>query len=160
MSWLRWPAAGMVVVFFYSNVLAPPLAQAGFWEERRQAVHTRTGQAPPLGRSANGTSPLPAEASQLLASLPSPVTQLPFGSVAAPVATGAPSLPHVPSERLHLALTDGHLPGWLTALASSHGTLREVYLPSASPTELVVHLQDAHEHEEAQRNLAVLVETF
>ncbi|MBI3292314.1 MAG: hypothetical protein HYZ73_05845, partial [Elusimicrobia bacterium] len=36
--WVRPTAAVMAVVVFYTHVLAPPLARASFWEDRRHAV--------------------------------------------------------------------------------------------------------------------------
>ncbi|MBI3291526.1 MAG: hypothetical protein HYZ73_01775, partial [Elusimicrobia bacterium] len=48
-QWSHPVAAAMAVVVLYSQVVAPPLAQAGFWEERRHAIQGVEGSRGRVG---------------------------------------------------------------------------------------------------------------
>ncbi|MBI3292900.1 MAG: hypothetical protein HYZ73_08870, partial [Elusimicrobia bacterium] len=152
--WIRSTACGTAVVFFYSNVIAPPLAQANFWEERRQAVQAlRPSHVPP-------THP----AWPVLAQLPSPQAQLATLTPAHPV---PPLIAPRPSPLRGRGQGEGAgvhrsqpLPEWLNRVVAPYGTVQELWLPTDRPRRLILHLQDAHDHLEAQQNIAALIETF
>ncbi|MBI3292551.1 MAG: hypothetical protein HYZ73_07065, partial [Elusimicrobia bacterium] len=124
------------MALFHSNVLAPPLAQAGFWEERRQAVQGFTPSTPP-----------PA---------PTPPLGPPFPD---PSITGNRRGFSTLSPRVRARGTP--IPAWLLEAIGPYGEVREISLtPSrgAAPQRLIILLQDAHEVLEAQTNLARILQ--
>src|SRR4051812_37971559 len=114
----------LALAYFQTNVIGLHAAEASFWNERRRALRSA---APP------------AAAPDPLAQLPS-AARAEFGAV-----LPAGSVPSFPPE-------SGPPSAWLSALVSPYGTLREVHFSSRPGAPLVVHIQDVHEIEEAQRN--------
>ncbi|MGQ0644337.1 MAG: NAD-dependent epimerase/dehydratase family protein, partial [Elusimicrobiota bacterium] len=50
------------------------------------------------------------------------------------------------------------LPRWLTAVPLHYGDIRKVHLaPDAARRPLVIHIQDAHDHYEAQKNIGAMI---
>jgi pSer/pThr/pTyr-binding forkhead associated (FHA) protein/serine/threonine protein kinase len=49
---------------------------------------------------------------------------------------------------------------WLSTLILPYGSLREIHLSSDEEAPLIIHVQDAHGIEEAQRNIAGLIQTL
>ncbi|MBI3291575.1 MAG: hypothetical protein HYZ73_02025, partial [Elusimicrobia bacterium] len=163
--WVRPMAAVMAVVVFYADVLAPPLAQASFWEERRLAVQglkERAGRGGHEGLS-RGDARFASSLHGGLAVPDDPVKlHLTQGTTSAPhsapsgSATEAPLIQPLgppPSRRLG--------PSWAGEIARAigpYGAVSDVYFPPETKTPLVIHIQDAHEHPEAQQNIARIIE--
>ncbi|MBI3292387.1 MAG: hypothetical protein HYZ73_06225 [Elusimicrobia bacterium] len=157
--WVRWTATAMAVVFVYSNVLAPPLLQAGFWEERRQAVQTQRHIANSrlAGSShdpTNPRTPFPFDRSPLLLAqltplIPGSATDLPR-TVPPPFLASAPpqNLPRVARRQLSAVPWLQHLPWeWVTVQAIDWP------VQAKATTPIVIHLQDVHGHPEAQLHI-------
>ncbi|MBI3291462.1 MAG: hypothetical protein HYZ73_01440 [Elusimicrobia bacterium] len=163
-------AVGMAIIYFYSQVLAPPLAQASFWSERRQAVQDMKRGAG-AGRDSVNTFALGAHST--LASLPQlpgsafpdlnfipPVERVPlaqpkgFTSPATAPAPPSSILPQVSPTILHRYPVLGALP-------LAFGAFKGIHLaPSRSQSPLVLHLQDVHMNPEAQFNIAASLEAL
>lgn len=147
-SWQRWTATLTVAVFAYSNVLAPPLAQASFWEERRRSVEVQRPNhisQVPLPQSLLAQLSNPAASPSSSSFFHHPLIQRPSESQAA-AGTSSPS--------------EDSLLRWLSRVAGPYGTVRQVWLPNPRPRFLILHLQDAHDHGEVQQNIAGLIAAF
>ncbi len=53
------------------------------------------------------------------------------------------------------------LPEWISSLATAYGDVAEVHLaPGAKDRPLIIHIQDAHDQYDAQKNIARLIESL
>jgi hypothetical protein len=134
------------VTFFFSTISAP-LVEANYWQERREAVQARQSTKTLYAMGPSGAGAL-AEA-------------LPFldGQVSGGVELGSLSGASLPLA--HSSLTAEQvksLPAWLNGISSAHGSISQAYFaPEAAKRPLVVHIQDVHEHQEAQLNISALI---
>lgn len=130
---LKKSIASLVTIAFLGTTVCQPFAEASFWGDRRKAqekfARNRQGseQAPLLLASANLGSA--------------------FGSAQPiPVAPAPADL-----SRLSGPLQQSPL---FRSLPYANVSVRDVYLPSTSPRQLVIHIQDVHANWEAQKNIA------
>ncbi|MBL0249449.1 MAG: glycosyltransferase [Elusimicrobia bacterium] len=101
--------------------------ESSLWDSRREISRRLRSQESTHAPSVNP--------SPLLAALPG----------AAPLAFDRPAAPPAsPSD-------------WLSALVAEHGWVREAHISPRSGAPLIVHIQDAHGVEDAQRHIAALV---
>jgi hypothetical protein len=165
--------------YFFSNVAAVHAAEANFWSERREAARQKKEKpsladavpALSLLNEERGRAGLTREQYQLLAQLPGatnfdlgvtedvPVTNRyvppvsPSPDISAPSA-GKP-LPESASPN-HQPLRDA--PSWLSSLVLPFGSIRDLFLSRSPNAPLIIHIQDAHGIEEAQKNVAAMIE--
>ncbi len=134
----RVTAAALALSYFWVHVGAAHADERSYWEERRRA-RAMSGQS--IAR-------LPAEGSarDLFRYMPA-AAPVPLRSVSAPVASmgGAGRTTAAPLD-------------WLTDVVMPYGAVREVHRSAAPGSPLVIHIQDAHELENAQRNIGAIVE--
>ncbi|MGQ0644188.1 MAG: hypothetical protein ACT4O3_01705 [Elusimicrobiota bacterium] len=140
-------ALSTALVFAYST-FAAPLAEANFWSERRKAVE---------GQKNSRTSQQFAQLPQRLAAFGDTLP-----NVSAAGAFNLSQVGQIPAKdfsngsprRAEL----GKLPSWLTSLPTIYGDIRKVHLaPNADQRPLVVHIQDAHNYTDAQRNISAII---
>ncbi len=152
-------------VFFYSNVLTAYSAESAFWAERRNAANRMKKSAELADNVANiglaaerQNRGLSAEQYQLLAQLPK-ATNLEFG-MSESVTNGLPSTGKMIREDLKAAVrNDGkNTPTWISSLILPYGAIRDVYLSKSPDAPIIIHIQDAHGIEDAQRNMASLIQ--
>ncbi|MBI4396048.1 MAG: hypothetical protein HY548_03065, partial [Elusimicrobia bacterium] len=108
-------------------------AEANFWKDRKNAARNLDRSYP------------------LLAQLPA-TAQMPWGlpgdvSVVSAETRSANELPH--SE---------DAPSWLSNVILPHGYIRDIHLSKRDGAPFIIHIQDAHDVEEAQRNVAAIVQ--
>ncbi|MBI3291394.1 MAG: hypothetical protein HYZ73_01075, partial [Elusimicrobia bacterium] len=169
----RSVACGVVVVFLYST-LATPFAQANFWDERRQAVQDMkegaragVGSVKTFASGAHVKLSAPYGAHSTLASLPelsraegswmnrvAPVLQFPQLSQKGftPPIPGPGSLYVSPTALKRYPVLGG--------LPFAHGTVQALHLAPGHRAPLVIHIQDAHQVVEAQRNIAGIIQNL
>lgn len=128
-------------VYLLTNVAGLYASEDNFWKERNAASRQRT--SPPL-----------------LAQLPRGLTTR--GAVPELFPPLNSSVPGNPSPIFYRPLVPGAAKqlGWLPGLVAPFGEIREIHLSSRPNAPLIIHLQDAHEIEEAQRNLSGLIEAL
>jgi hypothetical protein len=133
----RW----LALVYTLTNVFRVYAGETNYWEERRQAVQRRSSPT----RLASFNVPRSAE---LVATGPSASLQT--------------QLPGQLMPASHRALLPGMEKdwGWLPELVANYGDIREIHVASRPDAPVVIHLQDVHDLEEAQKNLAGLVESL
>lgn len=122
---------GLAVIYAHTNVLAAH-AESNFWEERK------TFQ--------DKTHPDNAGSPALLAQLPT-AAQVDWQ----PTLRGEPAA--LPSSQVPA----GPL-GWVASLVLPYGSVGDVYISPRIDAPLVIHVQDAHHIEEAQRNISAIIE--
>ncbi|MBI4395876.1 MAG: hypothetical protein HY548_02190, partial [Elusimicrobia bacterium] len=154
-------------IYFSTQVVGATQVEKNFWAQRRAAVKNRS-QAGPSALEAGLLPALNAQGgsvnsgdSPILAQLPGVSTLLNFrppDSVSLPTrVTQAPVLPNpgisepVSGDRFPLPSSS------LSALAQSYGYIKEFHMAERPGAPLVIHIQDAHEHYEAQKNIASLI---
>jgi hypothetical protein len=135
--------------FFLLHVPGAYAVESNFWQDRR----SYSFKSP--------KSPQP-----LLASLPSSLVSPPGefvpGRVSPPPPFSGPSGRSFRSSfgSKPFSLEKSKKIDWITSSLGSYGDLREVFLSSDPKAPLVVHVQDVHDIEEAQRNIAGLLGGF
>jgi 4-alpha-glucanotransferase len=159
-------AIPLAVVYFLTNVASAYAVEANFWSERRRATEklkSRPSLAealPALEAGAAKSGRLSSEQHQLLAQLPR-AAQLDFGvSENRPLST-AVSQRTRPVRAQAPAASKAGSPGsedWLSQLILPFGSLREVHLSPAPGAPFIIHIQDAHGIEEAQKNMAAMIQ--
>lgn len=136
-------STAIIVLFTYAS-LVTPWVEANFWEERRQAVHGRNGQA---------------EGGNLVAQLPASIADaLPGTQNALSLVTRTPDDvlgASVPSSQ---KADFRRLPKFLTSLPVAYGEIRQVHLARTPNRPIVVHVQDIHGYLDAQLNIAGMME--
>ncbi len=154
--------------YLFSNVVGAHAAESAFWKERRNAAQRMQQKSslseslPALGLAAEerARAGLTSEQYQMLAQLPK-AGQVNFGAVAdIPITNGWPG--QGLGEKIPAGLKGGQSaddsPSWLSTLILPYGTLRDVYLSPVQNAPLVIHIQDAHEIQEAQKNMAAMIQ--
>jgi hypothetical protein len=150
----------------HSSVL-PAFAESGFWSDRREAAQrlkdkpTLDQALPSLGLSADdgARAGLSAEQYQLLAQLPK-ATNFDFGITENVSITDLqdPTTRLKPEDVRAAAATSKESPTWLSTLVLPFGSIRDVYLSPKTGSPLVIHIQDAHEIQDAQKNMAAMIQ--
>lgn len=106
-------------------------AARDLWSERRQAIRSTRSGPPYASRTTTGWDPL---------------------------AAAFPSMEKVsslPPSALH---SHDALPSWLSSAVGLYADVGEFYPPSSGEQRVLIHIQDLHEVEEAQRNIAAVLE--
>jgi hypothetical protein len=130
---LKKTIASLVTIAFLGTTVGQPWAEASFWGDRRKAQEkfTRT-------RPGSDSSPLLLASANLGSA---------FGNAhPIPVAPTPTDL-----SRLSGPLQQSPL---FRSLPHANVSVRDAYLPSTSPRQLVIHIQDVHANLEAQKNIA------
>jgi hypothetical protein len=148
----RGTAGLMAGAFLFTNVIAAHAGENAFWAERRGAAHR---VKPDESRPGERRSQNP-----LLAQLPQWLSSSPISREVIPSFPSSGSANQLPTLRSSLPKGDMKQWGWLPELVAPFGNISEIHLSSRPNAPLIIHLQDAHEVEEAQRNLAGLVGTL
>ncbi|HOW27290.1 MAG TPA: TerC/Alx family metal homeostasis membrane protein [Elusimicrobiota bacterium] len=158
----------LAIVFFYSNVIALHAVESNFWNERKQAAQ-RLKEKPSSSQSFSSfESPaeesrragLSPEQTQLLAQLPR-ATDFDFGvteNVAISSLGNAPSRTLRPDDVNKQSSPEKNNSTWISTLVLPYGAVRDVYLSRQPNSPVVVHIQDAHEIQEAQKNMAAMIQ--
>ena len=173
-SWLRATSLSMAVVFFYIQVaygVIEPVAQsrrekqyAKLWEERRAAANRlQQTSLEEEGENKNQEETLIAkvQAPQVENSLASQIPSLNLNLLpnSIPKTTIGQTNLKLPSQVQSRLET---LPSWFKSLSIHYARLTDLYLPSGwKPGDfMVVHIQDVHENQEAQKNIAKIIESL
>ncbi len=137
----RYFAQALVLIYGFSNVVSLYSAETNYWEERR-----RTGQR--RGSAAILATTQGLRAAEVVA--------------AGPTGDSPSSLAELAAGPSHRVLSPGMQKdwGWLPDLVAGYGDIREIHVAPRADAPVVIHLQDVHEVEEAQNNLAGLVESL
>lgn len=143
-----WTALIVAVTFFFTTVAAP-VAEANFWEQRRDASRRANGKA-------SGASPL-------YASLPASLGDI---DRVLPAVNGAlgNALRAQPPVELNGVETPAdrraaQLPAWLRGLPNAAGEIRRVSLAkNADTAPVAVLIQDVHDVYSAQTNIARILD--
>lgn len=120
-----------------TSTLLTPITEANIWQERRAATQ---------------------KGSQLYAQLTQPKNAnfQTFNKV-----TPTLDLDTHFSKRITSSSTkssEESLPEWAARVVAPYGTIQSTFLSSSKNSPLIIHVQDAHEVEDAQRNIAGLIE--
>ncbi len=155
-SWKARLGAVVALGFLHSNVFFAYAGEANFWGERRQAARRlgmNRSQATGGGATSSSAN---AAAYQMLAQLPR-AAPAPIGlSQTSSVGAGL----SMPTAGLGEALSgvgdrpSSGAPAWLSQAILPYGTIREIHLSKKPNAPLIIHIQDAHGIEEAQKNMA------
>ncbi|MBL0058483.1 MAG: hypothetical protein IPP35_05120 [Elusimicrobia bacterium] len=134
----RITGGGLAAAYVFSNVVGAHAVETSLWKERREAADRQRASGELYARLP-GVHPA-AGPDAILPNLAPSFTQ-----------SENPSLVEIlPPDAVETL-------GWLPAAVAAHGDIRRVHMAKKAGGPLVVHLQDVHENEEAQRNLAGLV---
>ncbi len=156
----RFIAVSMSAVYLWTNVFAAHAAESNFWAERRRGVQ-QSKQTSPLtlmasAATAPGQNSLSPDQRRVLAELPNIAQVTLNGSAASPnPAAARPGTP-LPAG----PLSQKEIPAWLSKVLSPYGSVREIHLAKSSKSPFIIHIQDAHGIEDAQRNMANIIETM
>lgn len=133
-------AASIALIYFFSNVSSVYAYEKSLWNSRRDAAQKMRGDS--FASASNGQ--------MILAQLPQ----------AAPVEFGRA----VPADRSALSASNQELfafgpkaGDWLGKMVSPYGSVRDLYLSPNTDAPFIVHIQDAHGIEEAQRNISSMI---
>ncbi|MBK7688956.1 MAG: UTP--glucose-1-phosphate uridylyltransferase [Elusimicrobia bacterium] len=140
----RITAGGLAVAYVFSNVVGAHAAEASVWKERRAAA---------VRQRAAG-----AQYARLPGGLASPATDAIFPT--RPSTLFPTDNPPGTEENAPLSPAATRAFGWLPAAVTAHGEIRRLHVAPGANTPVVIHLQDVHEIEEAQRHLGGLVEAL
>lgn len=137
----RAVTGGLVAAYLCVHVAGGHAAENNYWADRRRA----RGQ----GSLAMVNSKMAPGAENLFRAMPKagPLSlktdpALLAGAASTPTPDGSPRADW----------------GWLTEAVLPHGTVRETYMAPGGTSPLVVHVQDAHDVESAQRNIGAIVD--
>ncbi|MBL8023824.1 MAG: hypothetical protein JNK54_06025 [Elusimicrobia bacterium] len=152
-------AGALAVLFFGTNVLFASAPEVNFWAERRDASRRTMRSA---GASSGGAFDIgvTADRYQILAQLPK-VGQVTWGAPQSVSSVGVGLvLPGSFSagNALDLPLPSSDTPGWIANLILPYGSIRDVHIANKPNAPLIVHVQDAHGIEEAQKNIAAIIQ--
>lgn len=133
-------AASVAAVYLFTNVVTAYAGEQSFWNARRAATQRmRETDAAPAGVS---------DGRLLLAQLPH----------AAPVDLSRAVTGTQPVSAAKTPFVYGPKAGdWLGKVVMPYGSVREFHLADKADAPFIVHIQDAHGIEEAQRNIAAMV---
>jgi hypothetical protein len=143
--WGRAVGVTVATVYFLTNVALAYSPEKNLWSERRRLNEKKSAGA---------------QDNLLLAALP-------VASSSAALFQPLPASSRITSalsddlaKTLPLSLTAGHAK-LFNALQPTHGTIRKVWMPAHNAGErVVVHIQDVHQNENAQRHIGGVVESL
>jgi hypothetical protein len=144
-SWARTLAAIVASVYFFTNVAMAYTQEKNIWTERRRHI-----------KKSNTVT----QDNLLLASLPAASSPMAlFQSLSSPLkATSALSDEMAKTLPAGFAAKHSDL---FNALRMTHGTIRKVWLPTKNLGDrVVVHIQDVHQNEDAQRHIGGAVDAL
>ncbi|MBL0349437.1 MAG: hypothetical protein IPP68_03545 [Elusimicrobia bacterium] len=133
----------MAASFFFCNVLGVYAQEQNFWSARRVAARK---MQPPESEGID----LGQEGNMLLSQIPQAV-RMDLGSA------GGSAISSTPGELAKIPPTKTAPQDWLGKLVTPYGWVRDVYLSPKANAPVVVHIQDAHGIEEAQRNISAML---
>ncbi len=127
---------------FLFSTLSAPWVEAGFWEERKKVVAEAGLVSAGAGKSTNLAGLPAAQSLNLL-----PATKNPADSI----------------KTEHLAFKTHQKPNnnqytELIQTLSQYGAVRELHLSPKPEAPLILHIQDAHGIDEAQKNIYAIIE--
>jgi|GEM_PF-2895072 len=138
-GFLKKAIGGVVVLaFLWTNTGGLYAGENAFWRERREASRKFSSQ----GRDQKTALSLSAEARQMASVVPE-ATAVPMGKL-------------VPSALSQKGLKDPSSNNWINAILP-YGDVGEVYVSPKAGSPMVIHVQDAHGIEEAQKNISALL---
>lgn len=139
---MRFVAAAVAAVYFSTNVALAYSMERNVWVERRRHVEkNRAGASAPL----------------LLASLPKTSSPLAMFQTLSPASKTTSALSDELTKTLPAGFAQKHA-DLFTALHTTHGTIRKVWLPTKNlGNRVVIHIQDVHQNEDAQRHIGGVV---
>ncbi|MBK8869594.1 MAG: hypothetical protein IPN19_00735 [Elusimicrobia bacterium] len=144
-TWVRTSAAAVAIVHFFTNVALAYTPEKNYWAERRRNIESKNG-----GQEDN----------LLLAALPAATSSAALFQSLQPNSRTTSALSDDLAKTLPLSLTAGHAK-LFKALEATHGTIRKVWMPAHNAGErVVVHIQDVHQNEDAQRHIGGAVESL
>ncbi|MBL0349413.1 MAG: hypothetical protein IPP68_03420 [Elusimicrobia bacterium] len=124
---------GMAASVFLTSI--GPLAADDLWSDRRRAARSRfADEIAPAADSLKAVLPSAEEAWS--------------GRIFGPTEAAAGA--SIPGP--------GLLPAWVRSTVGMDGDVRDVRFPNSAPRRVVIHIQDLHDVEEAQRRVAGLLE--
>ncbi|MBI3012943.1 MAG: hypothetical protein HYY63_04885, partial [Elusimicrobia bacterium] len=158
----------MAVIFFYVQVGFAALEPASkFWQERKAAAERMKNGESESKEKENRPAKVAAPQSEnaLLAQLPSlelnvltnsvpKIQDFGASSLAATMGSGEKKIPAADLTRV--------LPSWFRSVSMSYVSLKDLYIPSNWKANdlMVIHIQDAHENFEAQKNISRVIESL
>lgn len=141
---MRTCAATVSFVYFFTNAAMAHTPETNLWAERRR--HTE------INRTNNKNN-------VHLASLPSIPTVPKIGQ-----SLSLTNANNILSEEVTKTLPKGFVAqhaDLFSALPTTHGTIRKIWLPADGPGKrVVIYIQDVHQNEEAQQHIAGAVESL
>lgn len=143
----RISIAGISAIYFFTNVAAVHASESTFWAERRRASFQKVRGEEELSTGRISTNP----SSQML------LAQLPHAS---PMEMGRSFPPRNavgPNDKKGPFSIGPKAGDWLGKLVMPYGSVNDLYLSPKPDAPFIVHIQDAHGIEEAQRNIAAMI---
>ncbi len=145
-------------VFVFSNVLFVYSAESSFWAERRKAAQKFQKNSSHSISKNNHPSPLSSQKHKLLAQLPQ-ASHVNFGVDNTSVGSGIQSTNNMPQGVLPQSFSSSkEAHSWLSSLILPYGHIRDIHLSPSPDAPLIIHIQDAHGIEEAQKNIASMIQ--
>jgi len=127
----------LAAVFFAANVVYAHSYESNFWKERKRA-QPQLASLP--------SSPLPSNPSQILRQLPQP----------------QPSLSQVSSKLKRLLPKQNaiELAALVAGIPAQFGTVKNISVPTEKSGKTVIHIQDVHMNQEAQKNIGRTIQAL
>jgi phosphoenolpyruvate synthase/pyruvate phosphate dikinase len=146
----RGTAALLAGTVLWTNVVAAHGAESAFWTKRREAAH----RIQP-GRTADADQ---SSGNLWVAGLPQagPVSWAVSQSGGVGVGLVHPP-PDFKSAVLGFPATNVRSPPWISSLILPYGAIHEMRMAKRGDAPLIIHIQDAHGIEDAQRNMAAMI---
>ncbi len=154
----RFTATGMAAIYLWTNVVAGHAAEANFWAERRQATAQTHQRSPQTQLASASMSPARMDQEQVLAQLPQ-ISHVTLAGNGAPPSATAKRLPNSLKKALSRSSSQKEISFWVAKSLSPYGSVREIRHAASADAPFIIHIQDAHGLEDAQRNMASIIET-
>ena len=140
-------SAFIAAVYFSVNCVLAHSTESNFWASRRAASQRVKGETANLQEGAS------AQRGNLL------LAQLPMASPVDLARGKVDSGQDNAVDAVRTPFSIGPKTGdWLGKMVSPYGSVRDVYLSPKKDAPFIVHIQDAHGIEEAQRNISSMIE--
>ena len=149
------------VLSFLFSVTLSPVAQASIWETRKEhftemqqkkkdAAESKLAHLPPALQA-----PKPVQEETLLAELPDIQIESLDQNIPRAQLFSAQGI----STKDPKSAIIRRVPRWLEAVPAQYASIKEFYVPEGKTGDdfMVVHIQDAHDNREAQKNIARLL---
>ncbi|MBI1979705.1 MAG: hypothetical protein HYS58_02965, partial [Elusimicrobia bacterium] len=158
----------MAIVFFYVQVAYGTLEVASnFWRERKSAEERLKKGETESSENENRPAKVapPKTENALLAQLPALEQNILRTTISKPEQFGASAIDYtILSGERKRAVSDDvkKLPPWFQNVPLSYVNLSDLYIPPQWKSDdlMVIHVQDAHENYEAQKNIARILESL